>query len=53
MFFQLQRRFQESTELIAESHELCRKAGQVLNNKYIDLDKPKSRAPGMDCSKPD
>lgn len=40
--FQWQRRFQESTELIAESQELCRKATQVLNNKYIDLDKPRS-----------
>ena len=44
--FQWQRRFQESTELIAETQELCRKATQVLNNKYVDLDKPKSGAPG-------
>ena len=28
--------------MLAETQELCRKATQVLNNKYIDLDKPKS-----------
>ena len=50
--FQWQRRVQESTELIAENQELCRKVTQVLNNKHVDLDNPKSGAPGADCPKP-